>query len=666
MYRLIFFFLVGMLLTQCVPADQAPITSIKNDISDAEWQRVHDLVDKHDVDSLLLYTSHADPTYRLKVAQGLASIRDKKAIDSLYVLLQDPVLDVRVAAAYALGQLKDPAVANTLLRSFRSKDTLSVDNNYNAAILEAIGKTGNENLLKNIATVSTYRATDTLLLLGQSRAIYRYGLRGITAPEGTDRMVELLTDPTYPESVRMVAVNYLMRARDLNLTPYQYRLAEVFTSDKNPHIRMFLARILGKTKSNEMLKILKQQYNTEDNYQVKTSIIQSLSDFPYIRVIDMVLKNLSNPNHHIANAAADYLIKNGNRTDATIYRNFTNDTLSSSVNAKIYSSVLKNIPVNYANTKNIINAQLVKKYEDTEGLYEKLDYLKALGYDPYNYKKLGEIASETDNPIIRSGALEALKSIVGSPSFKQAFRSRSDRVKLEILETLKTNLKKNDVAVASIVGGILANEDLGYKNLVDSTQFLQEAIDQLQLPKDMDSYNSLQKAMAHLKGTTYEKQPTEYNHPIDYSHITNYGDSILAAVKTTAGSFKIKLYPKLAPGSVANFIQLSNDNFYDGKYFHRVVPNFVVQAGCSRGDGYGILDYTIRSEVGQAYYDDGGYLGMASSGADTESNQWFITHNPTMHLDGGYSIFGKVMEGMETIHKIKAGDQIQDIIITKQ
>ncbi|MCL4111464.1 UNVERIFIED_CONTAM: hypothetical protein GTU68_020738 [Idotea baltica] len=120
-----------------------------------------------------------------------------------------------------------------------------------------------------------------------------------------------------------------------------------------------------------------------------------------------------------------------------------------------------------------------------------------------------------------------------------------------------------------------------------------------------------------------------------------------------------------APGSVANFVGLSQSNYYNGKYFHRVVPNFVIQGGCSRGDGYGGLDYTIRSELGPKYYDGPGYIGMASAGPDTEGTQWFITHSSSPHLDGRYTIFGRVTEGMDVVHSIEIGDIIQDVRILK-
>ncbi len=95
---------------------------------------------------------------------------------------------------------------------------------------------------------------------------------------------------------------------------------------------------------------------------------------------------------------------------------------------------------------------------------------------------------------------------------------------------------------------------------------------------------------------------------------------------------------------------------------HRVVPNFVMQAGCNRGDGYGSEAYSIRSEFSLRRYAEGS-VGMASSGKDTEGTQWFITHSPTPHLDGGYTIFATVASGMDVVNKIEVGDRIQRVYL---
>ena len=99
-------------------------------------------------------------------------------------------------------------------------------------------------------------------------------------------------------------------------------------------------------------------------------------------------------------------------------------------------------------------------------------------------------------------------------------------------------------------------------------------------------------------------------------------------------------------------------------FFTVLSPIFVVQAGCNRGDGYGSEDYSIRSEFSRRRYTTGS-LGMASAGKDTEATQFFITHSPTPHLDGTYSIFGEVVEGMDILHSLEVGDKILKIDLIK-
>jgi cyclophilin family peptidyl-prolyl cis-trans isomerase len=88
-----------------------------------------------------------------------------------------------------------------------------------------------------------------------------------------------------------------------------------------------------------------------------------------------------------------------------------------------------------------------------------------------------------------------------------------------------------------------------------------------------------------------------------------------------------------------------------------------VQTGCPRGDGYGSLDYTISSELTQKRYDTEGYVGMASAGNHTECSQWFITHSPTFHLDPNYTIFAKVVSGMEVVHRLEVGDMVESVTV---
>ena len=127
---------------------------------------------------------------------------------------------------------------------------------------------------------------------------------------------------------------------------------------------------------------------------------------------------------------------------------------------------------------------------------------------------------------------------------------------------------------------------------------------------------------------------------------------------------KVSFYDQDAPKTVENFITLSKKGYYHGLTFHRVIPDFVIQGGCPRGDGRGGPGYTIECELdGGNQYHDRGVLSMAHAGRNTGGSQFFICHsrNNTAHLDRNHTCFGKVVEGLEVIDLIRQGDKITSI-----
>lgn len=129
---------------------------------------------------------------------------------------------------------------------------------------------------------------------------------------------------------------------------------------------------------------------------------------------------------------------------------------------------------------------------------------------------------------------------------------------------------------------------------------------------------------------------------------------------------KVSFYDEDAPGTVANFVKLAKDGYYNGLTFHRVIPDFVIQGGCPRGDGTGGPGYTIDCELdGENQYHDRGVLSMAHAGRNTGGSQFFICHSRTntSHLDRNHTCFGKVVEGEEVIDMITAGDKINEIVV---
>jgi peptidyl-prolyl cis-trans isomerase B (cyclophilin B) len=124
------------------------------------------------------------------------------------------------------------------------------------------------------------------------------------------------------------------------------------------------------------------------------------------------------------------------------------------------------------------------------------------------------------------------------------------------------------------------------------------------------------------------------------------------------GVVKLELYPAIAPNTVANFISLTNQGFYDGLIFHRVIPGFMIQGGDPEGTGMGGPDYAIQGEfanngINNALKHTRGVISMARSmSKDSAGSQFFIMVADATHLDGDYAAFGRVTEGLETVDKI--------------
>jgi cyclophilin family peptidyl-prolyl cis-trans isomerase len=127
----------------------------------------------------------------------------------------------------------------------------------------------------------------------------------------------------------------------------------------------------------------------------------------------------------------------------------------------------------------------------------------------------------------------------------------------------------------------------------------------------------------------------------------------VAVIETTYGNIVIELFPDDAPNHVWNFIRLSRSGFYDGLTFHRVVEDKVIQAGCPKGDGFGGPGYQIRAEFSEREHMPG-IVGMAREDHDPDSagSQFYICLTPMRHLDGEYTVFGRVVDGMETVRRI--------------
>jgi peptidyl-prolyl cis-trans isomerase B (cyclophilin B) len=142
--------------------------------------------------------------------------------------------------------------------------------------------------------------------------------------------------------------------------------------------------------------------------------------------------------------------------------------------------------------------------------------------------------------------------------------------------------------------------------------------------------------------------------------------TINVTMKTNKGDIHLRLHDEKTPITVANFVNLAKRGYYDGKTFHRVIPDFMIQGGCPEGSGRGGPGYKFGDEFDASLkHDKPGVLSMANAGPGTNGSQFFITHGPTPWLDGKHSVFGEVVgaEDQDVVNKIIGDDKIEKVIV---
>jgi cyclophilin family peptidyl-prolyl cis-trans isomerase/protein-disulfide isomerase len=143
----------------------------------------------------------------------------------------------------------------------------------------------------------------------------------------------------------------------------------------------------------------------------------------------------------------------------------------------------------------------------------------------------------------------------------------------------------------------------------------------------------------------------------------NVAKQYLATIKTEKGDILIELYPDKAPLAVNSFVFLARAGWFNGVTFHRVIPGFAAQAGDPSGTGRGNPGYFFNNEISDLKFDKPGLLGMANSGPDTNGSQFFITFAPAPHLDGAYTIFGRVLSGLDVAEQLTPRDAAQGALL---
>ena len=608
-----------------------------NVFHDSVLQRIVDFQDQRLTDSLIPYLNSTNDLYKWHAINAFASIQDSiMGLRLAEMISNSNTNTINKALALAVGQIGQEETCNTLMEKFKTYDSIATK----GAILRALGRCMNDESVDEYANLEF---ENNELKQAHAWGIYRAGLNGYNQDALVKKALQYLGS-SHTVETRLGAAHYLGRTGDIKINAYENELFNSSKGDPSPEVRMASALALSKIErpsvNNHLLDILEK----ENDYRVLINSLRSLGRMHKEKNIPVVIELLDHENSNVAVQAASYLGQHAN--------GFHLDDL------EIKLDSIQNFRVKAAITKLLVDelgsARIWEMIENASNQYEQAALIDAAPMSIESLNKVKQLMiNRNTHKSVSTAASSKFAALRKSEDFpndqKEAFING-------IIEGFETN----DIAVIGNLCALLTDEELNFKEEIDDISFLLNAQENLSLPRDVETHQEIQKAIDYFNGQTYVPTKPAFQHPIDWDFVATIRKDQQVLLNTSKGEIVMEMHVEESPGSVAAIAKLVKDGYYNGKTFHRVVPNFVAQGGCPRGDGWGSLDYTIRSEFNHLNYSTG-TVGLASAGKDTESCQWFITHSPTPHLDGRYSIIATVLEGMDVVHQLEMGDVIESM-----
>lgn len=612
-----------------------------NKFSDTVLVKIYDFKDHRLSDSLYKFLSHENAAYRNEAAMAFASVQDSTALEKLgKQLVREGDTIVRRSLAFAVGQIQSRSSEIILLGALMREKNADVLRE----LLESYGK-----VTSHWQLIQPSFLDDTLKAEGLAWSIYRAGLNGKTDSAAT-RIAITLLGQKHHERTKLGAAQFLARSGSAFENAFE-KLATLAQQSPSVDLRMAAASALRKINTPQSLAILEKIIETEKDERVRVNAVRALQQFNFEDTKATLYKVLYDKSVNVGVAAAEVIRAKATSENWIELSNLTGRIQNWRIQANLYEASLSK-----TDNKALVD-EVVLTYRQSRNPYQQAALLTALHANIPSFDFISEELVKADTPVIRSAAATALADLHSNKNFDA-------KLKQKFAALCKSEMPKGDLAVIGTFAGILADPAMNYKSLITDFSFLNEAKKKLSLPRDNEALQPLETALAYFERRKPVPVQNDYNNPIDWNLVKTIPKDQKVVIKTTRGHIKLRLFVEDTPGSVANFIKLAKQNYFDQKFFHRVVPNFVIQAGCYRGDGWGGEDFSIRSEFSQLRYKTGS-VGMASAGKDTEGTQWFITHSPTPHLDGRYTRFAEVIEGLDVVNYIEVGDQILDVELLK-
>lgn len=645
----------------CIPPMEKEYEGVRIDLNDPVSRRIYEHQNARNADSLRVYLTNENPSYRYLAARGFSSFPaiDTVTLAELTRLLGDRDELIRSAAAWALGQSGQPAAADSLTAAFDGSGRYRA---YNAEVLAGVGKTGDAASQRFLAEISTYTNKDTLMLAGQARGLFNFAARKLQSPAGDERMLALVLDVATPPEARRPAAWYLQRYPTTIDETSEEKLRQLLRTEQDADVLMGVVRAIGRQAQPAGRVALIRALRAQQDWRVRVEILRALGDYDYSSVREPVVEALKDQHPLVRRSAAAFLRDNGQDSDATFYRQLARDSSQTDIRYLLYAAAQRHLPIYFADYRGFLNYDLQQAYANTTAPYQQAEIIAALAEYPWNYRNIYEWYVQSDQAAVRTAAAEALATISGREDFDAFFKKSSRRVRYDLSTYFREMIYGLAVGPAYHAAGALEKQALVYQPFYTDLDWLSTALLGFKLPRDVEAYRAVDAARAALTG---EAAPTPFvsetpAKTIDWSLIaSDAGKEVV--VRVAGGRIVLKLWPDVAPATVSSFLELVKADYFDGKVFHRVVPNFVAQGGGPIGDGFGAENFSLRTETPGVRWSRPGLIGMASAGKDTEGVQFFFTHRATPHLNGGYTIFGAITEGQAIMDAMVVGTRIEEV-----
>ena len=704
--KILFALLISLAIAPSISAQKRPVPpKTLLQIVKAEDERRWD----NDLRSLL---SDRNPSIRNRAALAAGRIGNEDAVAALTPMLEnDKDVRVRAMAAFALGEIESETAANALISVFKNTTTPA---DIRARAVEALGKIAaalpreQEPRQRELgaAILEALNSTDQSTILFGLTAALR------SRPANAGPVIAKFLTHSNPR-VRADAANALARLR---LKDGNDQLRKLVASDLDPIVRANAARVLGVTEDKQSYEALITRVAQDADSRVRVSAIRGLASLKDPRAVAPLLLrgNLLTPPTHayqpaelnetleVATTLGRLLAQKEDQTAIRWLRR-VNESVNHTA-PEIEIAFARIAPAAYLmefgggdEARKKVQETILLNWRAAAAIAAGLGEIAALPDSAPNKAELATKAQlllramlDYRNSGLTINTLVAVHSEYAIPEVLRALAAFKPQ---DLASIASSQLKESDVIVRSTAADLLgdvppseeitralaaawpqtANDTLNDAalSILDSLGKQKTAAANDLIKEALKSGDPLirRRAVSLLKANgagdfssqigTVQTRNTE----ADYNRaLARIGKSTLAVVTTSQGSFTIDLLPESAPLTVDNFVQLAQRDYYRNVAIHRVVPNFVIQDGDPRGDGNGGPGYQIRCEINQVLYDRA-VVGMALSGKDTGGSQWFVTHSPQPHLDGGYTVFGRVISGMNIVDRIVRGDLIQSITI---